>query len=40
MNEIRTANRFGRRYVRLREFMNYASDLDIIVDMPGEGLLS
>lgn len=36
---LRMKNRFGRRYISDKEFLEYASDLDLIVDHPSARLL-
>lgn len=36
---VRIKNRFGRRYISDAEFLDYASDLDLIVDHPSPRLL-
>ena len=39
MAPIRTKNRFGRRYIRLKELCDYAVDLDLYTHPPGRGLM-
>ena len=39
MAPIRTKNRFGRRYIRLRELRDYAVDLDLGPNPPDKGLM-
>lgn len=36
---VRIKNKFGRRYISAAEFLDYASDLDLIVDHPSPQLL-
>lgn len=39
MVSIRTKNRYGRRYIRLKELRDYAVDLDLCPHPPAEGLM-
>lgn len=36
---LRLKNRFGRRYMSHKEFLDYAKDLDLLIDHPSSGLL-
>ena len=36
---LRLKNRFGKRYISAKEFLDYASELDLIVDHPSSRLL-
>lgn len=39
MSAIRTKNRFGWRYIRLKELCDYAVDLDLCPHPPNKGLM-
>jgi hypothetical protein len=36
---VRFKNRFGRRYMTDKEFLDYASDLNLLTDYPSSSLL-
>lgn len=39
MTIVRMKNKFGKRYIRLRELRDYAVDLDLCPQPPGDGLM-